>query len=139
MVAWLSNLLNRSVTARAMMLGAAVVVAFAATAPVAMRVGGVLALAAAAMAAVLCLVGAVAALVIVDRFRTPSGVLVALWVGMTIRTGIPFAVGVAIHLHGGPLAQAGLLCYLLVFYPIALAVGTVLSLPPRNRQQTPAL
>ena len=138
MVTWLCNLRNRGVAVRATMLGAVVVAALAATAPVAIRLGGSLALAAAATAALLCLAGAAAALLIVDRFRAPSGALAALWIGMTIRTGGPFAVGMIIHLHGGPLAQAGLLCYLLVFYPIVLAVGTILSLPPTNRQPTPA-
>jgi len=138
MVTWLSNLRNRGVAVRVTMLGAAVLAAFAVAAPVAVRLGGSLALAAAAIAAVLCLAGSAVALVIVDRFRTPSGALAALWIGMIIRTGVPLAVGMAIHLHGGPLAQAGLLWYLLLFYLIALAVGTILSLPPTNRQTTPA-
>ena len=138
MVAWLSSLRNRGVAARAMILGAVVLAALAATAPVAIRLGGSVALAAAAMAAVLCLAGAAAALVIVDRLRTPNSALAALWIGMSVRTGVPLAIGMAIHLHGGPLAQAGLLWYLLLFYLIALAVGTFLSLPPTNRQPTPA-
>jgi len=138
MVTWLANLRNPGVAVRATILGVVVLAAFGATAPVAIRLGGPLALAAAAMAAVLCLAGATVALVIVDRFRTPSGALAALWVGMVIRTGVPFTVGMAIHLHGGPLAQAGLLWYLLLFYLIALAVGTFLSLPPAHRQPTPA-
>ena len=138
MVTWLSNLRNRGVAVRVTMLGAAVLAAFAVAAPVAVRLGGSLALAAAAIAAVLCLAGSAVALVIVDRLRTPSGALAALWIGMIIRTGVPLAIGMAIHLHGGPLAQAGLLWYLLLFYLIALAVGTFLSLPPTNRQTTPA-
>jgi hypothetical protein len=121
------------------MLGAIVLAVFAATAPVAIRLGGSVALAAAAIAAVLCLTGAAAALMIVDRFRTPSSALAALWVGMTVRTGVPFAVGMAIHLHGGPLAQAGLLWYLLLFYLTVLAVGTILSLPATKRRPPPAL
>lgn len=62
--------------------------------------------------------------------------MAALWIGMIARSGLPFAVGAMVHLQGGPLAQAGLLWYLLVFYPIALAAGTVLSLPPANRRPT---
>jgi hypothetical protein len=138
MVTSLSNLRNRGVAVRATALASVVFAALAATTPVAIRLGGSVGLAAAATAAVLCLAGAAAALVIVDRFRTPSGALAALWVGMAVRTGVPFAIGVTIHLHGGPLAKAGLLCYLLAFYPIVLAVGTILSLPPTNRQPTPA-
>ena len=138
MVHWLCNLRNRGVAVRLMVLGGVVLAALAATAPVAIHLGGSLALTAATTAAGLCLAGATAGLAIVDRFRTPSGALAALWIGMTLRTGVPFAAGMAIHLHGGPLAQAGLLCYLLVFYPIALAIGTILSLPPTNRRPKPA-
>jgi hypothetical protein len=57
--------------------------------------------------------------------------------GMALRTGVPFVVGIAVHLHGGPLAQAGLLWYLLMFYPIALVVGTILSLPPGTGSERP--
>jgi hypothetical protein len=120
------------------MLGAVMLAAFAATTPVAIRLGGLVALAAAATACGLCLAGALLALILADRFRTPNRALAALWIGMALRTGVPFAAGMAIHLHGGPLARAGLVCYLLVFYPIALTVGTILSLPPTNRRPTPA-
>jgi hypothetical protein len=138
MFAWLSNLRSRGVMVRATALGAVMLAALAATAPAAIQLGGVLGLAAAAIAAVLCLAGASAALVIVDRCRTPGGALAGLWIGMMVRTGVPFAIGLPIHLYGGPLAQAGLLWYLLLFYLIALAVGTFLSLPPTKRRPTPA-
>jgi len=114
-------------------LAGVVLAALAAAAPVAVRLGGLLALAAAVLAALLCWTGGAAALVIVDRFRTPGGALAAMWIGMALRTGVPFAVGVPIHLYGGCLAQAGLLCYLLLFYLIVLAAGTFLSLPPTKR------
>jgi hypothetical protein len=139
MITWLCNLRNRGVAVRVTALGVVVLAALAATAPVAVRLGGVLALAAATIAAMLCLTGAAVALIVVDRFRTPNGALAALWIGMVVRTGVPFAAGMAIHLYGGPLAQAGLLCYLLAFYPIVLAMGTFLSLPPTKRQPPPTL
>jgi hypothetical protein len=62
--------------------------------------------------------------------RGPKHALAALLAGMAARMGIPLAFGLAIHLQGGPLAEAGLLYYLLVFYPVALAAETALSLPP---------
>jgi hypothetical protein len=138
MVTWLCNLRNRGVVLRATILGAVVVATLLATAPVAIRLGGSVALAAATIAALLCLAGAAAALLVVDRFRAPNSALAALWISMIIRTGGPFAVGLIVHLHGGPLAQAGLLCYLLVFYPIVLAVGTILALPSASGRPTPA-
>jgi hypothetical protein len=138
MMTWLANLRNRGVAIRLAVLGTSVLAAFAAAVPVAIHLGGSTGLAAAMTAAGLCLAGAAAALVIASWLQGPSGVLAALWLGMLLRMGVPFGAGVAIHLHGGPLAQAGLLWYLLMFYPITLVVGTVLSLPPRNRQRTPA-
>jgi hypothetical protein len=139
MATWLGNLRNRGVAVRLMVLGIVVLAVYALAAPVAICLSGFIALAAAALAAGLCLTGAAAALLVADRLRGPGGALAALWLGMALRMGVPFGAGVTIHLHGGPLAQAGLLWYLLVFYPITLVVGTVLSLPPSNRQQTPVV
>jgi hypothetical protein len=118
-----------------MTLGIVALAAYALVAPVAVRLGGSVALTAASLAGGLCLAGAAAALMIADRLQGPAGALAALWLGMVLRMGMPFAAGAIIHLHGGPLAQAGVLWYLLVFYPITLVVGTVLSLPRNNRQQ----
>jgi hypothetical protein len=130
MTAWLCNLRNRSVALRGVILALVVLAALGAATPIAIRLGGLPALGAAAIAAALCLAGSAAALLIIDRFRTPGSALVALWIGMAVRTGVPFLVGVPIHLHGGPLAQAGLLWYLLLFYLVVLVAGTFLSLPP---------
>jgi hypothetical protein len=137
MVSWLSDLRDRGMAVRLSTLGIVVLVALGLAVPIAFSVGGLTATATATLAAGLCLAGAAAALIVGDYLRGPGGVLVALWLGMILRLGVPFAVGVTIHLHGGPLARAGLLWYLLVFYPITLLVGTILSLPPRNRQRAP--
>jgi hypothetical protein len=138
MATWLSNLSNRSTAIRLMVLTTAVIAEFAIAAPLSVRLGGVTALAAATMAAGLCLAGAAAALVISDRLRGPNGTLAALWLTMTLRMGVPFLAGTIIHCHGGPLARAGLLWYLLVFYPLTLVIGTILSLPQTNQQRKPA-
>ena len=132
MATWLGNLRNRGVAVRLMVLGIVVLAGYTLAAPVAIHLGGSVALAAAALAGGLCLAGAAAAVVIADRLRGPSGALAALWLGMALRTGVPFVVGIAVHLHGGPLAQAGLLWYLVVFYLVSLAVGTFLALPRRS-------
>ena len=138
MVTRLGNLRNRGVAIRLAVLGIVVLAAYGLTAPVAVRLGGSDALAAAALAGGLCLAGAASALLIADRLRGPRGALAAIRLGMILRMGVPLAVGVTIHWHGGPLAQAGLLWYLLVYYPITLVVGAILTLPPRDRQRTPA-
>jgi hypothetical protein len=139
MVAWLANMRNRSLSVRLGVLVLAVLVVYALAAPVAIQWGGFQGLAAAAVAAGLCLAGAAAAIAITGRLRGPTAALAALWLGMALRMGIPLVAGLAIHLHGGLLAQAGLLWYLLLFYPIALTVGTIVSLPPKDKRskQTP--
>ena len=128
---------NCGVAIRAAALGIAVLAAFAMAGPVAVWVGGSVALAAAALAAALCLAGAAVALVIVYLLRDPRYALAALLAGMAARMGIPLAFGLAIHLQSGPLAEAGLLYYLLVFYPVTLTVETVLALPQRRRPSLP--
>lgn len=121
-----------------MALGIAVTAVLAIAGPIAAWLGGSNALAAAAAAAMVCGAGAVAALLVARWLRAPQYLLAALSVGMGLRTGIPLAVGLAVHLQGGPLAKAGFLCYLLIFYPVTLAIETFLLLPPTNRQPTPA-
>ena len=56
-------------------------------------------------------------------------------VGMMIRMGIPLAAALAVYFRGGPLADAGFLYYLVVFYPVTLTVGDV-SLLARVRART---
>jgi hypothetical protein len=139
MFAWLGNLRNRGTGIRVAMLGIAMLAMCAFVAPVAMYWGGFLALAAETIAGGICLAGAAAALAVTDRLRGSDGSQVALWFGLVLRTGLPCAAGVAIHLDDGPLAHAGLLCYLLVFCLTAIVVGTILSLPPKDWRQTPPI
>ena len=115
--------------AGALLLGLIVLGLYASVAPVAWFYGEVGGLLAAAAAAALCLVGAEIALAVSHLFRSPEHLPYRVLFGMAARMGIPLSVGLIIHLQGGVLAKAGLLYYLLVFYPITLAVETVLSLP----------
>ena len=50
-------------------------------------------------------------------------------VGMMIRMGIPLAAALTVYFRGGPLADAGFLYYLVVFYPVTLTAETLLFLP----------
>jgi len=102
---------------------------YALVAPVAGFCSGSAGLWAAAAAAVLCLAGAGLALVLSHALREPKHALYGMLLGMAARMGVPLAVGLPCHLHGGALAQAGLLYYLLVFYPVTLGVETASSLP----------
>jgi hypothetical protein len=76
-----------------------------------------------------------------NRLRRTNHILAALYLGMIPRIGIPFGFGLTIHLLGGPLAQAGTLHYVLIFYPVTLLVETTLKLPinsqPKPRQASP--
>ena len=115
------------------MLSTAMFAAFVLGAPVITRFGGSVALGAAALAAALCWAGATVALVLSHVLRGPSLALLALALATTARLGVPLLAGMLIHLQGGPLAEAGLLYYLLMFYPVALIVEITLSLPPHPR------
>jgi hypothetical protein len=110
-------------------LWAAVIAFGALVAPVAAVLSGQAGVAACAAAALACLAGATVALIAACLLRGPAWAMYGLLIGMTARLGIPLAVGLAIDLCGHPLAEAGLIHYLLVFYPITLVVGTGLSLP----------
>lgn len=129
MTAWLSNLRTRGLALRAAVLGIVVLGSGATASPVAWWLGGAAGVTAAAAAAFLCLAGAILALVAGHLFRGPRHAWSALLAGMAARSGIPLVAALAIHLRGGPLAEAGLLYYLLVFYPITLTMETLLSLP----------
>jgi hypothetical protein len=137
MAKWLDNLRNRGVAVRAAVLGAAVVCALALAIPVAAYLYGAAAILAATVAACLCLAGAAFALIVTDLLRGPQHALAALLMGMAARMGPPLIFGLAIQVRGGLLVQAGMLYYLLVFYAVALAVETALSLPPSRRPTAP--
>ena len=82
-----------------------------------------------AAAAGVCLLGAVLALAASHSLRGPQAALVAMLLAMACRMGIPLVFAAWAHLSGGPLAKAGVLYYVLVFYLIALGAEVVLALP----------
>lgn len=111
------------------MLALVVLTLYALVAPVAGWLSGLVGLWAAAAAAGLCLAGAAMALVAGHLLRGPKHILYGMLAGMAARMGIPLGFGLAWHHFGGTLAEAGLLAYLLVFYPVTLAAETALSMP----------
>ena len=130
----LTALRRQGVGTRTAVLAVVVLVVWAVVAGLAGRLSGAMAVAAASVAAGLCLAGALAALLTAHWLRDPKLVLHAVLAGMATRMGIPLATGLAIHFRGGALADAGVLYYLLVFYPVTLGVETFLSLPPAAAQ-----
>ena len=102
---------------------------FAVVAPIAGRLHGGLGIVAAAISAGLCLAGASVALAAASGARSTNHVLRAMLIGMIARMFIPLGFGVGIHFYSAPLADAGILVYLLVFYPVTLGVETALVMP----------
>ncbi len=129
MGSWFAKLRRRGAAVRSVVLVGAVLLVYAGVAPVAGMLSGPVGLAAAAVAAGLCLGGALLALLTARRSADPSSAMLGVLIGMLMRMGVPLFSGLAIQVHGGRLAQAGLLVYLVVFYPVTLFVETALTLP----------
>ncbi len=85
-------------------------------------------IAAAVVAAVSCWMGAASALAAAALLSGVANGLGGLLAGMGLRMGIPLTCGLLLQLTGGPLTEAGVLYYLLVFYPITLSVEIALSI-----------
>jgi hypothetical protein len=117
---------------RAAVLAIAVVLVFLIVAPLIAYLGGPASLVAAAVAAGVCLAGAAFGLVADGFRRDPADVVRPLLLSMAARMGLPLACGLAVQLRGGPLAEAGFLYYLVVFYLITLAVATTQTLSERR-------
>ena len=132
----MKGLLFRLRTARLSVQLAALLIAvlcvYAVVGPVAGRLKGGLGVAAAAIAAGLCLAGAGVALAAANALRSPERALLGMLIGLIARMFIPLGCGVAMFFYSPPLAEAGILVYLLIFYPLTLGVETALALPVGN-------
>jgi hypothetical protein len=129
MLSLFGNLRRMSLAARSGILLFTTAVPFVVVTPFAVSLEGWMGVAAAAAAAAFCLIGAVLALAIGHVLRDPRFALHAMLAGMAARMGIPLALALFCQLRGGLLADAGLIYYLLVIYPVTLAAETILSLP----------
>ncbi len=110
-------------------LAVAVAVAWALASPVAWGLDHWAGLTASAAAAGLCFFGAQGALVWSWWFRGPKYLLLSSLGGMLPRMVVPLAGALVLQISVDPLAKAGVLLYLLYFYPITLSVETAMSLP----------
>ncbi len=113
---------------RIAILATATLVIGGVTAPIGWYLSDMRGLAAVGTAGGVCLAGAVAALVVSHLLRAPAVALYGMLFGMMFRLGIPLAFAVSVRLSG-VLADAGVLYYLVAFYPVTLGVETALSLP----------
>lgn len=133
---------HRSLSFRLAFLGATMLVAMGIVLPLGWVVAGTRAgLLAGATAGGVCLLAAWIALAVSELLRGPKHVVSLVLVGMLIRMGIPLAVALILCFSGGPLADAGFLYYLIVFYPVTLTVETLFFLPynrPAEKNRIPA-
>ena len=83
-----------------------------------------------ALLAVVVCGGAVLATGLFSRlFPRPDQAMTRILFGMFVRMGVPLAFCAMVTLNGGPLADAGLVYYLLATYLVMLAVDTWLTFP----------
>ncbi len=127
------RLTHRSLLFRAVFLGIVVLIAAIVILPLGWAISGNrVGFFAAAAAGGVCLLAAWTALGLSELFRRPQQILALVFVGMTVRMGIPLVAALTVYFRGGPLADAGFLYYLVVFYPVTLAAETYLFLPECN-------
>lgn len=89
---------------------------------------GLTGLAAAAIAGGICWLGALLALVCSAMFQGPQQAANSMMLGMMFRMGLPLGTGLLLTMQKGALAEAGVLMMILVYYLLAMAVETLLSL-----------
>lgn len=135
MAGWLAKLRRQSLFVQLGVLFLAVALAFAVIGPLAGSLRGGAGLAAAAVAAGVCLFGAAAALCVCRCFSDPGTAWIGVLAAMMPRMGIPMGFALLLYGLGGPLMEAGFLYYLIVFYPLTLAVETMLSLPETDAKR----
>jgi hypothetical protein len=105
-------------------LAAATLGCSAVAGPVAFLLSGRVGLLAACLAALSCYLGALGALLLANWFRGPKNLLPRVLAGMSLRMTIPMAAVLGVQLSRSPLAEAGFVYYVLMFYLVTLAVET---------------
>jgi hypothetical protein len=84
------------------------------------------------VAAAVCLSAAWLALLAGEGLRKRRGLLAMVLVGMIIRMTIPLAAAFIVFFQRDPLADAGIVYYLILFYAVTLTVEVLVSLPGRG-------
>jgi hypothetical protein len=104
-------------------------VAFALIGPFAGLLNGWRGVMAAVTAAAACWLGAALALAVGRAHHGPLQALYAMVSGMLLRMAVPLAACAVLQSQGGPLAEAGIVYYAVVFYLVTLTIDTALTLP----------
>lgn len=97
--------------------------------------------AAATAGGLLCFSGGLLAMAWNAAFPGPKLLFVRILGGMLPRMGVPLLGGVILQISVKPLAEAGILLYLLVFYPALLSIEvylSVVSMRPAMRDSDPS-
>jgi hypothetical protein len=132
----LHRLPRNSLLAREVLLGVFVLTTAAIVLPIGWSVSGNSSgFVAGAAAGGVCLLASCIALASSEPLRRPRQILALVLVGMLVRMGIPLAAALTVYFAGGPLADAGFLYYLVLFYPLTLTVETFLSWPECGLQE----
>ena len=92
--------------------------------PLAFHFSGESGLTAVGVAAICCGLGAIGGRCVNSCFRKRESLIQRVLGGMLVRMGIPLGAALSVQLHGGPLAEAGFVYYVLVFYILTLGVET---------------
>lgn len=128
----LGRLQRAGFLAQSAVLAAAVLVIYAPVGGLAYGISGNLGSATALTAAWLCFLGAEVALVVCHLLRPTPFRHFGFLAGMLPRMGIPLVFGLFLSITLPPIAKAGLMLYLIAFYPVVLTVETLESLPVRE-------
>ena len=111
---------------RVLILCGVTAIAAAVVFPIALVSSGVAGIAAAAVAMAICLGSGLLVFWLARYLSSPEAVMYQVLLGMMSRMGISLAACMVIYVRGGPLADAGLVYFLLVFYFVTLAAETAL-------------
>lgn len=134
----MNRLAKLSLPARCGMLAAVMLPALLLGCVIGFVLAGPVGLGAAALSGGVCWFSATAALLFTGVTTTPGNYTIGgILGGNALRFGVPLAIGYLIHQQGGPLAEAGILYYLLAFYLVAMAAETPLSLAPEEEIPSP--
>ena len=123
------SLASRGPAARVGLFVAVMLVMSAVAAPLGFAISGRDGIGCVILAAGVCTIAGVAALLLHELFQHPRLLLADVLAGLLLRMGVPLVVCMAVHLQGGPLADAGFGIYVMAFYFGSLLVGTALTLP----------
>ena len=94
--------------------------------------GNKMVLVAGGLAGGVCLLAGWIVLALNHMLHRPQQALALVGLAMLVRMGMPLAMVLTICLCGGPLVNAGILYYVILFYLVTLTVETLLVLPPKR-------